>query len=354
MLKMRISLFKKNFYFDDVVVLIAMFFVGILIFFYSNRLITTDPMPENVFIVPQEFSKVSRTFSTINTGFILTGIPLVNPNENEFVVEGLLWFEYDPSRISSESINKFSFVNGTIEAKSEPKVEARGNLLLVKYLIKLRFSSRLDYEMFPFDDHRIYFILTNLFLNSGESVYTIASTDFIVPKNLLIPGWSCKEYNAMFGKTPIVEKLSGLEESYPQVIFILKLQKNSLGIIFTIIIPLLIMFYISLISIMPIYEVSGVKQKRFNWEYYSIAIGNFAAVLAYRYVIQTVSPQVSYLTVADFLYIYILSTSVIALVVPFITMQIPVKIARFLSFFLIIFLSVVLIALIYILLFVRV
>ena len=182
-------------------------------------------------------------------------------------------------------------------------------------MVKIKFSSKLDYQMFPFDDHRIYFILTNLFLDPDDAIYVVPSVDFIVSKDVSIPGWVLKGHEVVFGKTPLIEGATGLHESYPQVIFILELEKNSLGIIFTIIIPLLIMFFVSLVSILQASVIGNFSKKVFNWDNYSISIGNLAAVLAYRFVIQTVSPDVGYLTVCDYFYIFVLGSTVISLMI---------------------------------------
>ena len=344
----------NNFLVEIIVPILTVFIVALLILLHQKHLVTTDPVPENVFIVPLEIAEVSSSFSIIKTGFILSGVPLVNPKDNEFVVEGFLWFEYDPARISLENISKFSVMNGDIEYKSEPKVEVRGNNLLVKYLVKIRFSSKLDYSLFPFDNHRIYFTLINRFFNPHETTYVTTKTNFVVPKNISIPGWEITGHQVVFGTSPKIESLGDLYETYPQVIFILELQKNSLGTIFTIIVPLFIMFLIALASILQTSVIrGGYGKENFNWNHYNVSIGNLAAVLAYRFVIQTLSPEVGYLTVCDYFYIFVLCAAVVSLIMPFVAIYVSYKISRIISCSLIVFLNVILIVMTYYLLFVR-
>jgi hypothetical protein len=343
-----------KFLLETLIPVFTVIIVGGLISFYNNQFITTDPMPKNIFIIPKEVSSLATFFTPIKTGFILSNIPTVDANNNRFAVEGFIWFKYDPSHVSLKSIGEFSFLNGTIEYKSQPSIEAKGHLLFVRYKVKVSFSSKLDYQKFPFDDHRIYFVLTNVFFDPDQSFYVAQKADFVVAKDISIPGWKLSGDDVFFGRTAEVPESKGLEDSYPEVVFVLKLEKNSLGTVFTIIIPLLIMFFIALASIMQASALGNYSKKGFNWDNYSVSIGNLAAILAYRFVIESVSPKVGYLTVSDVLYIFVLGSTVISLVIPFAAVYLPHTIMRRISSILIMALNLFLVFLIYYFLFVKV
>ena len=351
------TLFKfaqKNFFIGNLSFFSSLLLIFIMIFITQvNELKVTDPIPENVFIIPQMVSKTLSTFFIIKTGFILQSVPVVELEERKFEVAGLLWFEYDPDRLSLDIIDKFSFSGGEILFKSPPDIKLSNGLLLVKYLVKVRFSSELDYAMFPFDDHRIYFTLTNLSLFPSETIYQISESDFVVSPQIMIPGgWDYKNKSVVYGETPVLQNKMGFKEKHPQVTFMLELQKNGLGVVLTIIIPLLIMFYISLISIIQTYLSSLRKDESLHWTY-STAIGNMAAILAYRFVIQSLAPKVSYLTISDYLYIYVLIVSLISFIFPLLAFYFDSKYLKVVVMGLTLFFNVALVSLFYYLLFVR-
>jgi hypothetical protein len=344
----------KNFLLEMLIPLFAVVVIGSLMYFYNDCFITTDPMPKNVFITPKEVSHLAPFFTPIKTGFILSNIPMVDANNSRFIVEGFIWFEYDPSHVSLKSIGEFSFLNGVIEYKSQPSVEARGHLLFIRYKVRINFSSKLDYQKFPFDDHRIYFILTNAFFNPDQSFYVAQKADFVVAEDILMPGWKLVGEDVFFGRTAKVSKSKGLEDSYPEVVFILNLEKNSLGTVFTIIVPLLIMFLIVLASIMQASILGNYSKKDFNWNGYSVSVGNLAAVLAYRFVIEAVSPDVGYLTLSDTLYVFVLGCTVLSLAIPFLSFYFSHALMKRVSLLLVILLNLLLIFIIYYSFFIKV
>ena len=74
---MKKNLNIRKFLIEILMPIITMIIIGVLIYFYRGRLITTDPVPENVFIIPQELSQVSSYFSIIDAGFILSNVLLL-------------------------------------------------------------------------------------------------------------------------------------------------------------------------------------------------------------------------------------------------------------------------------------
>jgi hypothetical protein len=330
--------------------LIILFFIFLV---YLNARTLRDPLPSHLFLKPQVSSGVASTFCEIKTGLIIEEIVSFDAGKGELEFEGLLWFEFDSTRISVDLIDKFVFERGEILYKSDPEPQSKGGgIILIKYLVKVKVKTVLDYSFFPFDNHHIYIVLTNLFLLPFEAVYTASYSDFDIEPNIAISGWNYKGKAVYYGISPVMKSARELQKSHPQVIYLVDLQKKGLGTLLTIIIPLLVMFYISLIAIMRTESTVLLKGDAINWNY-SLAIGNLAAILAYRFVIQGLAPNVGYLTIADYLYIYILIVSLISFVFPFASLYIKENYVRFLSKIIPFFCSVVLVFLFYYLLFSR-
>ena len=80
---------------------------------------------------------------------------------------------FDPSCVSLDTINKFSFKKGEVLSGSEPSLRVDGKNLRASYKIKVRFSSLLNYSLFPFDDHIVRIILENKYLSTNDVIYHI-------------------------------------------------------------------------------------------------------------------------------------------------------------------------------------
>lgn len=218
---------------------------------------------------------------------------------NEIVVNVSLAFQYDPEIVSADTIDKFSFEHGTIEEKEKPKFSLSGKLLVAHYRMRVRFASSFNFEQFPLDDHRIYLMLINNAVSSDQLLYRTTQKSMIVDQNIQVQGWSIHNTSAKVGVLQVGDVLS------PAALFTIDFQKQAFGHLFTIIIPLIILFFITLTTLIP------SKKDLFSLNF---SAGNIAALLAYRFVIQNIAPTIGYLTIADKLYGFVLIASILCLV----------------------------------------
>jgi hypothetical protein len=163
----------------------------------------------------------------------------------------------------------------------------------VQYDIRIKFSSNLNYKLFPLDSHRINLALTNKYLDANDFYFDINSETFIVSKTIFTLGWN-NIGNAVktgFTEYPLdskhIQKLK-----HPRILFSFDFILNSLRNIFLIFMPLFVVFFLSLFSF-------SFDPTRNRETIMSISGAVVPAILAYRFVIEAVSPKVSYFMLSD-------------------------------------------------------
>jgi hypothetical protein len=74
-----------------------------------------DKMPELYPLTPLKAAQFGTASSQVGIGLQVSSFPLFNFTTNTFAFAGTIWFEFDPTLTSLETIEKFSFEKGTIK-----------------------------------------------------------------------------------------------------------------------------------------------------------------------------------------------------------------------------------------------
>ena len=238
----------------------------------------------------------------VETGFSLKSFSLFDKLKNKFIFNGTIWFEYDPTLLDYEVIDKFSFHNGKFLKKIGHKSKAVNGNALARFDISVEFTIKLDQRFFPFDDHRITLILTNEFVSYKDLMYTIKSNDFTVNDSIYASGYKYLDKHVYYGFILPTETDVKWAVGHPVVLFSLDFAKAGLRKPTLIMLPLILMFFISLFALTrnPLQEKSLVLR---------LAIAALPAIIAYRFVIETISPKVNYSILTDLLFSFVLLVS---------------------------------------------
>ncbi|MCK4265151.1 hypothetical protein KAW80_02210 [Candidatus Babeliales bacterium] len=275
----------------------------ILSLFYINTgdFNSTDPRPSLKPIFPKVLSQESEARISVESGLFVRSFPEFNVALNRFVVDLVLWFKFDPTAISLETIEKFSFEKGEILYKSPPNTKLIKGEVLATYEVRIKFSSNLDYKFFPFGDHKIYLVLTNKFVSPGEMGYLAKGSGFSIADNIYAAGWQYNNRKVEYGYSVSELDIQDKEKNilYPRVIFSIGFKKSGIRNVFLIVIPLLLMYFTGLFAL----SLDAEKHAR---AIMGLALGSMTSLLSYRFVIETLSPKVGYFTAADYLFTYIL------------------------------------------------
>ena len=167
----------------------------------------------------------------------------------------------------------------------------------MEYKVRLSFSNIFDHLYFPINDHQISIVLVHEKLNAHEMIYDVSGPAMQLDENV-----KAEDMNVIGGqaKAGYREKINIAENNeknipYPGVIYTIFLKKNGLKNIRLIIIPLVLIFWISTIvcllaALLP------------DQNYTSTGITTLTLIMAYRYVIMQISPKVSYNTLTENVY----------------------------------------------------
>ncbi len=241
--------------------------------------------------------------TVVKVGLTIVDFAEFNVTENKFKISGLISFIFDPKKISLDTIEKFSFLKGDIKYKSKPHVRACGDLMCAYYSIKVTFKTNLYYGFFPFEDHKIFLGLINDAVTPEEMLFDAVPEDFIIDTDVYVSGWSYLRHRVRMGYGETI--LPGLENKkivYPELLFIIDFFHYSMRYIISIMLPLLIIFFIDLFSLC-------LDQRLNKSTLVQMSTGNIVALVAYRFVIESLSPKVGYPMIADYIFFLFLSIS---------------------------------------------
>jgi len=280
--------------------LILIVLVFVMLYPYFNDFFVAEKPSAINFFVPT--NKRPNILSVVNVGLIITEVREFDIFKSKFIFDSLIWFKFKSAEVPLKTIDKFSFERGEILSKEGPQIRITGDYIIATYSIRFSFMTDLSFKLFPLDNHRIFFIMTNSSVQSDELRY------IITPENIRfldkkIAGWKFVSADAKYGylETKILNQVI----DHPVIIFSLDFKKGGLGHLLSILIPFFILY------LLAIYSLSSAKFG--DGGSVSLAFGNVGAVLAYRFVVQNIAPKVGYLLLTDYLYIFIL---VVSLMVP--------------------------------------
>jgi len=230
----------------------------------------------------------------VKTGLVLHEFLQFDVVKNEFLVNAVISFEFDPHQVQLEELDKFSFTKGDIVKKSEPLIKKISpTRTFVEYLVRIKFSTLSDYSMFPLDDHRIFLNFTNTTVEAHEVIYEVHDEDFTVPEYLFLAGWEIVSRKVVSGYTQYSSQKENVTH-YPKIVFSFGIQKNDVRQLLLIMIPLLILFYFCVFSL-SIKSFDTNVQEMFPL---------LTAFVAYVIVLHSLSPNVGYFMLMDYIVLF--------------------------------------------------
>lgn len=294
--------------FLSLTLLITLSIITFLCLRFMTRFCSLDLRP-SIHSFDENFQNRSKT--EVNVGFSIIDLIEFDTIKNKFVISGLLSFYFDPKYISLEDIEKFSFEKGVIDYKSVPFIYDIGDKKLARYNIKLSFKNNMYYGFFPFEDHKLYVALDNNILLLKDVSFRADNSNLIVNRDAYISGWQYRGQAVYEGYTTnkinISDKITE-EVISPRVIFEIDYFHHSMRYLYLVILPLLLIFIIEIFTF-------SLDQERFRTSLFDLSLINIGALFAYRFVIQTISPNVGYLTISDYIFLLFLSTSFITFLI---------------------------------------
>lgn len=286
------------------------FFLFILLFFYviglfafSLRSFRSDDAIPDVKVISVKMRKQFRDLSIkINTGIYIRNFSTFDFITNNFVVDAMVWFEFNKNEILLKTIDQFSFENSTITYKSPPYVTMHGEKMLVQYDVIVDVKTDVNFYRFPLEDHRLSLVLTNRFVTPNE-MYFDDSNDalsFKVSDRLFTSNWRIHNLHGASGYASLYfdQHNPHRKMQSPKAIFTIDFQKSGINKILLIFVPLFAAAFIALFTFLMSFNSFQGKT--------TLGVTAVTALLGYRFVIQQMSPSVGYFTLTDKLFIFFL------------------------------------------------
>lgn len=292
-------------FFQFVMIIITSIIIGFCLYRSATFFTSNDPSPSLQELTPKRVEQFGGTSSSVATGLYISDFISFDLVKNNIIFTGIIWFEFDPELITLDLISKFKFEGAEILEKSEPDSRIVGDKLLVRYIIKVHLTPHMSYQYFPFDDHRIYLMLVHPLTSPIDMIFNATTSDFDIKAATQAFGWQLhdKQVKAGFIEARVQEQQSTI--FHPSVLFSMDYLRSGIRYALTIFLPLLAIFFISMFAFsLDTYKSSTLP--------ITLSAGSVTAILAYRFVIENLSPSVGYFMISD--YIYLLCLLVVSLV----------------------------------------
>ena len=269
--------------------IISITLVFIILLKPSRTFISTDPPPK----IEPLTAKMRVTGHKVETGISLENFHEFDLTNNSFVLNAIVWFKFNPSIISLDTIEKFSFEKGDILSRSKPITKLIGNLVLAKYRIKFKFTTNLNYKVFPLNSHRIFITLTNKSVSPKDLIFEASESGLTLSKNMLISGWKKEKHEVTTGYSEsVLDRNDPTTKIYnPVIVFAIDFIRSGTRQLVVLFIPLLLFFYLMLFSL-SLDKDSFMRRT-------VMALGSISGIIAYRFVVERASPKVGYLMFID-------------------------------------------------------
>lgn len=286
---------------------------GVFILIGLHRGLLQSHIQEDVlplqYITPITVKQNNSIPNIIKTGLYIQEFQTFDIIKNNFLFTGIVWFLFDPDSISLNILKNFQFDRGIILHRGEPDIRVIGKQLFARFAVRVQITSNLNYRYFPLDDHRLYFTLTQPDISPETTIFSSSGEKFLIQANTQSLGWYNSDKEVQFGYDSFILDPHDSQKTihYPTVIFSANYERSGSRYVFSILLPLLLIFYLTLFSF-SFGDLSGRTGV-------SLATGSITAILAYRFVIESLSPTTGYFMLSDYLFFLFLGTSTLVFLI---------------------------------------
>lgn len=274
----------------------------------ASRFNPLERYPEIQSITPEKIKEWGGEPVIVNVGMYITNWHQFDIVANNFVFDGVVWFEFDPSLISIDTISKFTFEKAEIIQKSNPNTRLIDGKLFAEYNIRLRFTTTLSHQFFPLDDHRIYITMVNINVTPSEVIFRSYKSSFTSSRKIFIPAWNQIDNAVRTGyQEDMIDKFDERKiVRYPAVEFILDFTRSGIRLTLLIFLPVFLIFFTSTFWFCFDPKHTGVIM--------ALVTSAIASLITYRFVIQGMSPEVGYFLLSDHVFTFFLGMSCVSFV----------------------------------------
>jgi hypothetical protein len=290
-------------YFSLAMILISGSLISVLMYQAIAQFRSRDRMPELISLIPDTMAELGENPGVATVGLFVKEFSEFNFLTNQFTFSGILWFLFDPAIISVETLSKFSFEKGDVLYTSPVSTRIVKGKLLARYDIRVKLKSNPTYALFPFDSHVVYITMDNNYVTPGEIMFKSSNNEFTISPEIAVSGWKTIGTRVYAGySVSRIEKTDRSNDVYhPRVVFCVDFSRSGLREALTIFLPLILIFFMALFT----FILSELKTVL------ALSSGAVTALIAYRFVIENLSPKVGYFMLSDYVFFYILALTIL-------------------------------------------
>ncbi len=291
--------------FFQLAVFLAVSCVLLVVFYYPFVFFRAYEQPP----VLHPYAATDKEIDLIYAGMTVHHFMETNFIQNKVDIDATLWFMYDPKKVSREKIIQFSFDESTYE-KIQSSYSEKDGLEIALFDVQVHAKMDFNFKEYPLDEHRIWFRLKNDSLPIEKYHFKVSPQAFMLGERAKIS--NCMSQNMHISSGFVTQKF--VTEGQPvrevhssRVLFSFDCNPVDMRHFLNIFLPLYLIFFITLFSFSFVYaeHVTDVP---------GIAAASVPALFAYRFVIESISPNVSYFMMSDYLFFLYLVLSLLAFI----------------------------------------
>jgi|GEM_PF-689611 hypothetical protein len=297
----------------------------LLIYFTVPQSIPAEDLFLIKSLTPKKMSEYGNVPIRVRTGLSIYKWREFDMVANNFVFEGTIWFEFDPARISLDAISSFDFEKGDILHISPPLSKLENGKVFATYSIVVKFKTELDYRLFPLDDHMLTLVLVNKKVSPGDMIFDIDNQSFNIDKKTVSYGFLQSYQLATPGYiTEVIDTRDSIDDiDHPAIQFSILYRRWNLKYGLVILLPMLVFIIVMLTAF------SYDPNKYFS----SIMVANGASLsglIAFRFVIENMSPKVGYFMLSDYFYLVFLTLGAMLFLIGIFSLNISMHVKKML------------------------
>lgn len=266
----------------------------------------TDKAFEYEQVTPKVLKELGGFPERITVGLNIDQFQKFDVTKDNFEFSGTLWFAMGTDALSLKTLQNFRFDRGTILFLSDPNTSINRDRIIVRYLVRVAFNGGLNYQDFPLDDHIVTLILSHPFLEPEQVLFETSTANFVITPDLKPYGWNIGTKSARTGFTSaqLSEQEADLIFSRPIAQFSIEIERYGIRFLLAILLPIILIFCVMCFSLAaePAQSIS-------------ISSGGITAIIAYRFVIEQLSPQSGDLMVSDNFFFLVLAGALIVFLI---------------------------------------
>ncbi len=265
-----------------------------------KRFNSTDMVPPLKPINTEALKALGPLTVRVKVGMFIKNFLVFDVSKNVFQIDALIWFLFNADEINLETVERFSFDNGKIIAKTPPDIKISGKEVFVKYNVIFEQKTDLNFHYYPLEDHRLPIMMTNDFVTPEEMIFMVDGSSFQIVDKIAPAGWNFRDLSVDTGVLSInLDKENAKNQiASPKALYIINVAKASARRTLVIFTPLYAMTFLGMLSYV-MHATNPVGR-------ITLATAAFTGLLGYRFVLEQMIPQVGYFTLADNVYLFLL------------------------------------------------